>query len=162
MIQFIPTREQDLEAVLTLYNYYIATSTATFSIEPLEMDEMKRIMFSGIVRYPSFCIYEDQVFLGYVLLNRYKPREAYDQTAEVTIYLAPEAIGKGIGKQALTFIEGFAKDNAFRALLAVVCAENEESIRLFKKFDYFQCGHFREVGKKFNRILDIYVYEKLI
>ncbi len=147
---------------LTLYNTYILESTATFSIETLKQEEMNYLLYSGLERFPSFAILMDGQFVGYVMLNRYKPREAYDQTAEVTIYVDSAFHGNGIGKKALHYIEDFAKENEFRALLGVICAENIASIELFKKFDYFECAHFREVGRKFNRVLDVVIYEKLI
>lgn len=147
---------------LELYNDYIANSTATFSVEPLKQEEMDKLLFSGLERFPSYAILSDGEFAGYVMLNRYKPREAYDQTAEVTVYLNNAYHGKGIGRTAMTFIEDVAKEYNFRALLGVICAENEASIAMFNKLDYFQCAHFKEVGKKFGRVLDVVIYEKLI
>jgi phosphinothricin acetyltransferase len=161
-LEFKPFIESEVPMALELYNYYVATSTATFSIAPLTEQEMFNILFSGLERFPSFKIIYEGVFVGYVLMNRYKPREAYDQTAEVTVYLDEKAQGKGIGTKAMTFIEDFAKKHNFRALLGVICAENIESIRLFEKAEYFRCAHFKEVGTKFGRLLDVVIYEKLI
>lgn len=147
---------------LNLYNDYIANSTATFSIEALKQAEMDQLLFSGLERFPSYAILVEGIFAGYVMLNRYKPREAYDQTAEVTVYLDSAFHGKGLGKAAMSFIETIAKSYEFRALLGVICAENKASIAMFEKLDYFQCAHFKEVGKKFGRILDVVIYEKLL
>lgn len=159
---FEPMKKSYVKSILSIYNHYIATSTATFSIKPLTLLEMEKILFSGLDRFVSYAIIEDGVIVGYVLLNRYKPREAYDQTAEVTVYLQENAQGKGIGKAALEFIENIAIEHEFRALLGVICAENISSIQLFKKLGYFECAHFREVGMKFGRLLDVVIYEKLI
>ena len=161
-IEFKPMNESYAKDALALYNAYILTSTATFSIAPLKQVEMDKLLFSGLERFPSYAIIAEGEFAGYVMLNRYKPREAYDQTAEVTVYLDEYFHGKGIGKKAMAFIEAFAMDHDFRALLGVICAENESSIELFKKLGYFQCAHFKEVGKKFHRLLDVVIYEKLI
>lgn len=147
---------------LELYNRYVKNSTATFSIEPLTQEEMDTLLYSKLERFPSYAILADEVFVGYVMLNRYKPREAYDQTAEITVYLDEAYHGKKIGSQALEFMEGIAKSHNFRALLGVICAENLPSIALFEKHGYFKCAHFKEVGKKFNRILDVVIYEKLL
>lgn len=162
MLKFVPTQESHVDKILDIYNYYIANSTATFSIEPLSREEMKSILFSGLLRFPSYAMVVDEKIVGYVLMNRYKPREAYDKTAEVTVYLHPDEVGKGYGNQAMSFIEGVAVEYQFHALLGVICAENTESVSLFKKHGYFQCAHFREVGEKFNRVLDVLIYEKLI
>jgi len=161
-IIFEPITKRDVKDALMLYNHYIKTSTSTFSIAPLEEDEMEQILFSGLERFPSFKILYEDKFVGYVLLNRYKPREAYDQTAEVTVYLDEAYQGKGLGYEALKFIETFAKEHGFRALLGVICAENTGSIKLFERLGYFKCAHFKEVGKKFDRLLDVVIYEKLL
>jgi phosphinothricin acetyltransferase len=161
-IIFEPMKKEDVKEALVLYNHYIKTSTSTFSIAPLEEHEMEQILFSGLERFPSYKILYGGKFIGYVLLNRYKPREAYDQTAEVTVYLDEAYHGKGIGYEALKFIEVFGKNHSFRALLGVICAENTGSIKLFERLGYFKCAHFREVGKKFNRLLDVVIYEKLL
>lgn len=161
-IEFVPMTKVYNEAALALYNTYIQNSTATFSIALLEQEEMDRILFSGLERFPSFAILWEGQFAGYVLMNRYKPREAYDQTAEVTIYLDEAFHGRGIGNAAMSYIEKFAKEHEFHALLGVICAENTGSIKLFEKNQYFQCAHFKQVGRKFDRLLDVVIYEKLL
>lgn len=161
-VEFIEMNERYAKDALALYNAYILTSTATFSIATLNRSEMDELLFTGLDRFSSFAVLGDGEFAGYVMLNRYKPREAYDQTAEVTVYLDEHFHGNGMGRQAIEFIEGFAKEHKFRALLGVICAENDASIKLFKKLGYFQCALFKEVGKKFGRNLDVVIYEKLI
>jgi len=157
-----PFREENIHAALQIYNYYIKNSTATFSIEPITNEEMKNLAFSGLKRFPSYVLTVDGSVVGYSLLNRYKPREAYDKTAEVTIYIAPEHVGNGYGQKALDHILKQAMEFDFHALLAVICHENTESIHLFEKNGFFKCAHFKEVGEKFQRILDVLVYEKIL
>jgi phosphinothricin acetyltransferase len=162
MFKIIPFEEKHINDALEIYNHYILHSTATFSIEPIGVDEMKRLAFTGLKRFPSYVLVEDNQVVGYGLLNRYKPREAYDGTAEVTVYLHKNHHGKGYGSKALKHMEAVAVEHDFRALLAVICAENEGSIGLFEKFGYFKCADFKQVGEKFGRILDVVIYEKLL
>ncbi len=162
-VKFAATEEHHVSAIRDIYNYYVLNTTVTFHAEALDDEEMRSILF---FKNPRFCSYtilgnEDQV-AGYLILGYYKPRQAYDYTAEVTIYLHPEWIGKGIGRKAMLYIEEIAKQKKFHALLGVICSENETSIELFKKFGYWECAHFKEVGLKYNRLLDVVVYEKLI
>ncbi len=157
-----PFREEHLEAALEIYNHYILETTATFSVETIDISEMRRLAFSGLERFPSYILLEDGEVVGYSLLNRYKPREAYDRTAEVTIYLHKDKQGKGYGRKAAVHIEEVARKYGFRALLAVICEENEKSIRLFRSLGYFECAHFIEVGEKFGRLLDVVILEKLL
>lgn len=160
--EIVSFEKKHLKDALEIYNYYVKNSTATFSIEAIEEKEMERLAFTGLERFPAFVLLEEGKVIGYSLLNRYKPREAYDKTAEVTIYIDNAYHGKGYGRAALSHIMDIAKKHDFRALLAVICAENTGSIQLFKSFDYFECAHFKQVGEKFGRILDVVIYEKLI
>jgi phosphinothricin acetyltransferase len=162
LIHFESVEEKHVEPIKDIYNYYVQNTTVTFHSEVLNNEEMKGILFFKNPRFQSFAILNSDKVIGYVILSYYKPRQAYDFTAEVTIYLHPEQTGLGIGSKAMEFIENVARKNNFHALLGVICAENDSSIKLFKKYGYWECAHFKEVGFKYNRLLDVVVYEKLL
>jgi phosphinothricin acetyltransferase len=155
-------REEQLQDILQIYNYYIENTTATFHAHEMSSDEMRELVFFNADKYQSFVLKENETILGYVSLKQYSKREAYDNTAEVTIYLRHDCIGKGVGSMAVRFIEEFAREKGIHALLAGICGENTDSIRLFERSGYVKCAHYREVGRKFGRILDVVAYEKLI
>jgi L-amino acid N-acyltransferase YncA len=161
--KFIPVEEAHLESIKNIYNYYVQNTTVTFHSELLDTSEMQGILFFKNPRFSSYSIVnESKEVVGYLILGYYKPRQAYDFTAEVTIYLHPDYTGKGIGNKAMDYIEKVARDKKFHALLGVICSENEASIKLFEKFGYWECAHFKEVGFKYNRLLDVVVYEKIL
>lgn len=152
-----------LEEARAVYNHYVAHSTATFHEGSLDAGEMREILFNEDPRFGSFALLgADGAFLGYAILAQFKKRSAYDGTAELTIYLKPEATGKGVGKRAIGFLEGRARERGFHALLAVICAENAASVALFSGAGYAECARYREVGRKFGRWLDVVVLEKLL
>lgn len=162
-IKFLPVEEDHIEALRQIYNYYVQHTTVTFHSEQLSFDEMKSILFFTNKRFSSYSILDDQNgIVGYVILGYYKPRQAYDFTSEVTIYLHPEHTGKGIGNKAMEFLEEKGREMKFHALLGVICSENTASINLFKKYGYWECARFKEVGLKYNRLLDVVVYEKIL
>lgn len=99
---------------------------------------------------------------GTPLRRSSKKREAYDSTAEATVYLKPGFTGKGIGNLAVKFIEEYALTQGFHALIALICGENTESIKVFEKNGYEKCAHYKEVGKKFGQWLDVVAYQKII
>lgn len=101
-------------------------------------------------------------FAGYVLVTPFKSRCAYRDTAEVTVYLAPEHVGRGLGRAALAHVDAHARDAGLHALLAVVCAENDASLAAFERAGYERCALLREVGTKFGRLLDVVYLEKVI
>jgi L-amino acid N-acyltransferase YncA len=155
-------REEHLQAVLNIYNYYVTNTTATFHNSELSLEEMREIVIFDTDQYKSFVIKENSDIYGYVILTRFHKRAAYNGTAEVTVYLKHDCTGKGFGSFAVQFIETLAKEKGYHALLAVICGENDKSIKLFERNGYFKCAHYKEVGKKFGRLLDVVTYEKLI
>ena len=161
-IVFEEVKEEHLQVLREIYTYYVLNTTATFHAHELTIDEMKKLVIFENEKYRTILIKQDEILYGYVILTQYKPREAYDSTAEVTVYLKPEYIGKGIGSTALQYIEAFANERGIHALMATICGENRKSINLFERNGYERCAHFKEIGKKFGQLLDIVQYEKLI
>jgi L-amino acid N-acyltransferase YncA len=161
-IELVELQEEDYEFVKKVYDWYILNSTATFHTDPISIDELKHIIPVGHTKYKSFIIRFDGEPCGYCYISRYKPRQAYDRTAEITIYLEPEHTGKGIGKETMKLLEAISREKGIAVLLGIITGENEISIRLFEKCGYEKCAHYRQVGEKFNRLLDVVSYQKLL
>ena len=155
-------KEEDLTLVKEIYNHYVTNSTVTFQTEPVSVEKLKTEIPLNHPKYKSFLIkYEDEV-CGYCYLSQYKNRQAYDRTAEVTIYLKPEFAGKGIGKVTLRMLENHAKNSQIKVLVAIITEENSSSVKLFKNEGYEKCAHFKQVGEKFGRLLDVVAYQKIM
>ena len=97
---------------------------------------------------------------GYCYLTRHKPRQAYDRTAEVTIYLKPGFQKKGIGRLALTHLENQARTVGLKNIIGGISGDNATSIALFEKAGFAKCAHYKNVGEKFGKILDVVAYQK--
>ncbi|NUU58539.1 GNAT family N-acetyltransferase [Paenibacillus taichungensis] len=154
--------EQDLTEVREIYNYYVSNTTISFHTEELTLEEIKASVINRDPRFKSFVIKEENEIKGYVLITQYKSKQAYDFSGEVTIYLKPDIVGKGIGGTALRFIENVAREQGFYTLIATVCMENTLSKSLFEKHGYEQCAMFKGVGYKFDRRLDIGSFQKVL
>ena len=161
-LTFTSVTEDDLPAILEIYNHYVLNSTATFHEHLLNLDEMRQMLFFNDPRYGAFLIKQAEDVCGYCILARFHEREAYRGTTTVTVYLNPAWLGQGIGRAALDFLEQEALKREFHVLMAIICAENTASIKLFQRAGYEQCGYFRQVGRKFGRQLDVVYYQKLI
>ncbi len=159
-IHFLKMTEADLSKVLDIYNGYVLNSTATFHTQALSTEEMREIVFFAEDRYGTFLIKRGEEICGYVLLCPFKKREAYNRTAEVTVYLKENLVGRGIGSLAIDYIEAFAKVKGIQELIAIICGENTSSIKTFEKKGYIQCAHYYRVGCKFGRLLDVVSYQK--
>jgi L-amino acid N-acyltransferase YncA len=162
MVEFSPVTDTDLAAILMIYNHYILNSTATFHSRKMSQKELEEFLFVSHPKYPSFLIKDNDEMIGYCFLTQYKKRQAYDRSAELSIYLKPEFTGKGIGPVALDHLEAAAKKAGIHVLIGTLCGENHASIRLMEKSGYSKCAHLKNVGEKFGKILDVVVYQKEI
>lgn len=159
-IKLTPLTQADYVIVKDIYDWYVLNSTATFHTEPINVDELAGFMYLNDPVFQSFLIKQADEVVGYCYTTRYKNRQAYDRTAEVTLYLKHDLTGRGIGVSALSQLEEIARKNGLRTLLAIITGENKNSIRLFEKCGYEKCAHFKRVGEKFGRILDVVGYQK--
>jgi L-amino acid N-acyltransferase YncA len=160
MIDFSPVTENDLKTIKEIYDHYILNSTATFHDGKISVSELKEFLFIDNPKYPSFIIKENNKTVGYCFLTRYKKRQAYDRTAEVSIYLMPGYTGKGIGTIAMMHLEAAAKKAGIHVLIGTLSADNRESIGFLEKLQYEKCAHLKHVGEKFGNILDVVMYQK--
>lgn len=160
--RFVAMEEKYLPDVLDIYNYYVLNSTATFHIQPLSAEEMRQLVFFRDDKYRTFVIFDGDTLCGYCILRPYHQREAYAHTAEITLYLKHDHTNRGIGGIAFDFLEEFAKRQNMHVLITSICSENTASIKLCEKKGFIRCAHFKEVGRKFGRILDVVYYQKIL
>jgi len=162
-LQFIRLTEKDFPVVKEIYDFYALNSTATYHTQPVPIDLLRETIPVNHPWYKSYLLKERDKICGYAFFARYKNRSAYDRTAEVTVYLKSEYTGRGIGKIALKRLEDDAgKTGVIKVLVGIVSADNIGSIKLFEKAGYEKCAHFKEVGEKFGKILDVVAYQKIL
>lgn len=146
-------RLEDLQSVTDICNYYIRTSTATFELEEVSPEQMAR-RFAP--EFPGLVAVEGGGVAGYAYVHPWKERAAYAPTLELTVYLAPEFCGRGLGKPLVAeLIERTRRLERFRSVIACITADNERSISLFRSLGFDQVSFFRSVGEKFGQLLDV-------
>lgn len=161
-IQLIPVSTGHFEVIRSIYQHYVDHSTATFHTGVVTVEELREKILVGHPRYKSFVIGVDGVLCGYCYLSQYNKRQAYDRTAEVSIYIDPAFAGRGIGKVTLARLESIAETVGIVVLLAIITGDNAHSIRTFEQAGYEKCAHLREVGEKFGRLLDVVIHQKIL
>lgn len=161
-IEFADLTEADLILVKEIYDYYIENSTATYYTEKISTDELREFIPVQHKKYKSFLIKIDDKPCGFCYICQYKKRQAYDRTAELSLYLKPEHTGRGAGKLVLEHLEKVAADNGISVLIGIISGDNENSIKLFERNGYEKCAHYKQIGEKFNKILDVVSYQKII
>lgn len=161
-VKFIPITQENINEALAIYNWYVLHSTATFHLEPVAQKELERMVSIGHRKYQSFVIICDHEICGFCYLSQFRYKEAYDKSAEITLYLKQGVTRKGIGRSTLIYLENIAKENEINNLVAVITEGNEASIILFEKASYLKVGHLKNIGEKFGKTLDVVSYQKEI
>lgn len=159
---FIEANETDLTSMLTIYNYYITNTTATFDLGPISMEEFKNRIFIKHSNYKTYLIYKENELLGFCFITQFRSKTAYDKTAEIGLYLKPEFTGKGLGAVTVNYLENAARQGHFETLIASISGENHSSIKLFEKLGYEKCAHYKRIAEKFNRKVDIIDFQRVI
>jgi L-amino acid N-acyltransferase YncA len=161
-IEFVDLTEANLQLVKEIYDFYIENSTATYYTEKISIDELKEFIPVQHEKYKSFLIKIDNEPCGFCYISQFKKRQAYDRTAELSLYLKPEYTGRGIGKVAMHYLEKVAQNNGVSVLIGIISGDNETSIKLFEKNGYEKCAHYKQIGEKFNKVLDVVSYQKIL
>lgn len=162
MVTFVLAKSEDVVDLLNIYNYYITNTTATFDFNEIKIGEFKQRIFIDHSRYKTFLIHQNEEFAGFCFLTQYRNKPAYDETAEIGIYLKKEFTGKGIGKEAVGYLENVAIKNSFSVIVASMSGENISSVNLFKSMGYNQCAIYRKIATKFGRKMDIIDFQKIL
>ena len=129
-------KEEDIPQILEIYAPYIMTSTATFEYDvPCRKSFLQRFC-SVTAQFPWLVWEEDGRILGYAYASPPYSRAAYAWCAEPSIYLRPEARGKGIGRKLYAVLEWILDKQGYQVLYALITGENRESVWFHEKMGY--------------------------
>lgn len=154
--------KEDIFELAAIYNWAVANTAATFDIEPKTIDERLEWFDHYGGKHPLIVAETDGKAAGYSSLSKFREKEAYRQTAELSVYVCPEYQGKGIGKALIREIIDRARRLEYHAIMAGITADNTISIALHEKLGFEHCGTFREVGYKFDRWQDVLFYQLIL
>lgn len=155
-------RLEDLEEMAAIYNDAVRKLTATFDLEEKTLEERKEWFHHYGGRHPLIVAEVDGRIAGYSSLSVFREKEAYDATAELSLYIAEQYRGRGIGKALMTEILRLARVHGFHTVISGITAGNEASIRMHEQFQFEFIGNFREVGKKFGQWQDVLFYQLIV
>lgn len=150
---------RDLTAISSLYNFYVKSSTATFACVEETLEERKSWFQAHVDdKKPIYVADLHGRVLGFASLSSYSNRCGYKDTCEISIYIDPVCVSRGIGKSLLDrLLEDCRRQ--YHVALALICSENEHSLRLFRSRGFEEVGKLRQVGYKFDRFFDVSILE---
>jgi L-amino acid N-acyltransferase YncA len=157
-----PAQRADAAAIAAIYAHYVATSAATFDESPAGPDEFAaKIAAAGSAGLP-FVVAEDAgEVAGYAYLGAYRPRPAYRYTVENSVYVAPEARGRGVGRALLERLIDDGSRAGVREVVAVIAVTGDAaSVALHRACGFREAGRLTAVGFKFGRWHDTLLMQR--
>ncbi|TGV04455.1 GNAT family N-acetyltransferase [Flavivirga rizhaonensis] len=145
----------DTEELLDIYNYYVLNSIVTFDDVALSLETFKDKITRINKDYPFIVFEENNEILGYAYGSKWRPKPAYKHTVESTVYVKHSVLGKQIGTKLYTALLSQLKEQNYHIVLGGLTLPNDASVKLHEKFGFNQVAHFKEVGLKFGKWLDV-------
>ena len=157
-----PSTDADLPAITAIYAHHVLHGTGTFETAPPTQEEMAGRRADVLAKGLPWLVAESGGrVLGYAYCQWFKPRPAYRFSAEDSIYLHPDAAGRGLGKRLLTELLAAAETAGVRKLIAVIGdSGNAGSIGVHRAVGFTPVGTIANCGWKFGRWLDIVLMDK--
>jgi phosphinothricin acetyltransferase len=156
-----PATASDSPAIAAIYDHHVRHGTASFDSEGPTPEQWAIKIDDVLGRDWPFLVAEaDGAVLGYAYATQFRDRPAYAYTCENSIYLAPNAVGQGVGSTLLAALIIAARDCGFEQMIAVIGGGEAASVALHAKLGFVERGRMKHVGVKFGRKLDT-VYMQL-
>ena len=162
MLTIRPAQLSDLDAITEIYNEAIRTGTATFDIESKTPAEQLRWFDSHGPKHPILVADFEGTVVGWACLSPWSERAAYSAAVETSFYVKEEHRGQGVGRALKQAIVEAGRQQGHHALIALVTEGSDESIHLNESLGFVRIGTLKEVGRKFGRLLDVHIYQKLL
>ncbi|OFA04450.1 arsinothricin resistance N-acetyltransferase ArsN1 family B [Duganella sp. HH101] len=154
-----PATPDDAAAIVAIYNHYIATTTISFeehAVTPEEMAGRIRDVTAGL---PWLVYEQDGMVLGYAYATKWRARSAYRFAAETSVYLEFGQGGKGIGKALYKALLEELRVREIHMAIGGIAQPNEASVALHESLGFEKVAHFKQVGRKFDRWIDVGYWE---
>lgn len=152
----------DLEAINEIYNECVLNTTATFHDQPVTSAQRLAWWRELRGKYAVLVAESNGEILGWANLGPYQGRCAYRFTLESSVYLRPDARGRGLGTAIMTALLSRAAATDCHSVLAVISAESTDSLRLHERVGFREVARLKEVGYKFGRWIDVVFTQRML
>jgi phosphinothricin acetyltransferase len=161
-IEVRPATADDLSAVNDIYNHYVAEAHYTFDLEPMTAEARREWFahYGETGRHRLLVAVSDGRVIGYASSGQFRTKPAYETSVETSVYLAPDAVGRGAGSRLYERLFKTLEGEDVHRAYAGIALPNPASIGLHERFGFKRVGHFTEQGRKFGRYWDVAWYEK--
>ena len=148
--------DADLDAILAIHNDAILNSTALWTDATVDRSEREQWLAERVASgSPVLVAVDDGVPVGYATYAQWRARWGYRHTVEDSVYIAASHQGRGIGRALLVELIDHANSAGHHVMLADIESGNAASIALHKSLGFEPAGQLNEIGRKFDRWLDL-------
>jgi phosphinothricin acetyltransferase len=151
----------DLPQITEIYNEAILKTVATFDTTPKSLGEQERWFKHHGAKNPIIVAEENNSIVGWASLSEWSDRCAYSDAAEVSLYVFETYQGKGIGRRLLEELVRKGRQAGLHTIVARIAEGNAISVHLHESLGFDHVGIMKEVGRKFGRLLDVYIMQKI-
>ena len=145
----------DASAIAAIYAHHVLHGTATFDLDPPDVGFWRDKIADMAARgWPFVVADEGAGAIGYAYAAQFRDRPAYREACEDSIYIAPDAMGRGVGRALLAALLEGAAAAGFREMIAVIGGAEPASVAVHARLGFVEAGRLRDVGIKFGRRLD--------
>ncbi len=167
MITIRPAEPGDAEATRAIYNPEVLESTVTFDLRPRSLEEQRAWIAAHAGGHIAIVAIDGAEadggeVVGFGSLSPYRSRPAYSTTVENSVYVRRDRQEEGIGRLLLEELALRATAHGFHAMIARIVGDHEASIALHRACGFEIVGTEREVGRKFNRWLDVVLMQRML
>jgi phosphinothricin acetyltransferase len=150
-----PATTEDAAQICDIYNRYVQQTTITFEEQPVASEDMEQRITEILKDLPWLVWEVAGTIRGFAYASKWKGRCAYRYSVESTVYVHPEAQGKGIGSRLYQDLLARLRSLGMHSVIAGIALPNAASIRLHEKLGFQKIAHFREVGWKLEKWIDV-------
>jgi phosphinothricin acetyltransferase len=146
----------DLPGILAIFNEVIVSSTAIYYFEPVDLDNRRRWFEERrAAGYPVLAAADDGEVVGFASFGDWRPSPGYAWTVEHTVHVRADRRGQGVGRLLVEALIDRAKALGKHVMVGGVDADNGASLAFHRRLGFEPVAHFQEVGRKFDRWLDL-------
>src|SRR5690606_4649825 len=150
-----PATIEDAKALAEIYNHFVEHTIVTFDEESVSTGFMEKKIGEVMADYPWIVWQEGGEIIGYAYADKWRLRKSYNQSVESTIYIKPGFEGKKIGSQLYSALLDTLKTSGRHVVIGGISLPNVASVALHEKLGFVKAAHFREVGFKFDKYIDV-------
>lgn len=157
-----PRTDADMAKITAIYTHHVLHGTSSWELTPPDETEMiRRAHAIEDAGYPYLVAERDGAVAGYAYAGAYRPRPAYRNTVELSIYIDDTRRRAGIGGALMTALIDTCTDMGFRQMIAIIGdSQNRQSIDFHEKMGFVHVGKVHEIGYKFGRWMDQIIMQR--